>query len=147
MTITLAKRSDKKLLLKPKLEIQKEGLRYQKRVAKILKNTGCQIEVDPCFSYSRGGKEHFCFPDILVHEPKLDRIIVIEVKLSYTPQALTKLKSLYIPIVGQVFGQKAYPLVIVRSAVPGEIGFHSSLKNAIFSPNPVYLWPGYGPIT
>ena len=142
--ILLAKRCDPRPLPTPQTLVQKQGLRYERKVVRALKIRGCDLEHNPWFQKPDGS---FCCPDIIVYELNLGRAIVVEVKLTYTPEALEKLNLVYCPIVASVTGLKTKPLVIVKHSKGHMVKFQSSFWDTINFHPPVYLWPGIGPIT
>lgn len=140
-------------LPKPKTEIQKQGLRYEKRVIKQLKRHW-EVEHNPWFETQvQDDHPKFLCPDAIIWQQ--GQIIVLEVKLTYTPEALKKLKEKYVPAVEQTYeGSKVLPLVIAKNTppiagIPGENEFrvfHQSLKEALGHFWPVYFWSGRGPL-
>ncbi len=145
----VSKRIPPRILPTPTTNLQKQGLRYERKVVRALRSRGIHLEHNPWFEYY--GRV-YC-PDILVYELSLSRIIVIEVKLTYTPMALAKLKSIYCPMVKSATvleRYKIFPLVIcknITSNVLNDLFFNDSIHTAITSHHPVYLWPGFGPIS
>lgn len=139
----LAKRIPPRVLPPPTTEQQRQGLRYEKKVVRALKARNLTLEHNPWFEYLGG----VCCPDIIIYELSQNRVIVVEVKLTYTPEALVKLRTLYCPIVTEVTRLLTSPLLIIRRANNRRIEFQPSLWAVLNSPSPVYLWPGNGPIT
>jgi len=146
---TVSKRIPPQVLPPPTTEIQKQGLRYEKKVVKALKTRGCELEHNPWFSYNTS-----CYcPDIIIYELPLNRIIVVEVKLTYTPMALAKLRGLYCPMIKSattIERYKVFPLVICKNITPNvlnDLFFNDSIHSAVESHSPIYVWPGNGPIT
>lgn len=151
---------------RPGLEIQREGLRYEKKVqlalAKLGRAQGWTVEPNPWFRYkktSRSQKFSHCQPDALIHDLG-PHVVVVEIKLAATPLALEKLESLYVPIVASALGLPTKPLIITRSflawhraqpngyAFPDHgLSFTASLRETIDSLLPLYLWSGRGQIT
>jgi hypothetical protein len=110
-----------------------------------LRQRGFDLEHNPWFAAASG--EVFV-PDILIYELCLQRVIVVEVKLTYTPGALEKLNSLYCPIVGLVTGLKPRPMVITKTLrADGAEVAPKAFYQTLDSPLPVYQWLGHGPIT
>lgn len=119
------------------------GLRYERKVVKALTNSGCDIDHNPWYCYDG---DRYCCPDIVLYYLALDTAIIIEVKLTYTPEALKKLREVYVPVVSATIRQnKVYPLVIVKNLAPGMLS-HTNLKEALGSPWPIIQWRGTGRI-
>ncbi len=146
-----ARRIEKREMPKPKTEQQKAGLRYERNVVKALRNRGLDLEHNPWFEYwsrwskkSKLGAIGHCCPDIVVYELSQNRAIVIEVKLTYTPEALSKLRTLYCPVVECVTGLKSVPLVIFKNSVNDKRVFIGDFYAAVNSAIPFYQWLGRG---
>lgn len=138
----LAKRIPPRPLPKPTTLQQKQGLRYEKNVVKALRARGFDLEHNPWFEHTHG----VCCPDIIVYELSQNRAIVIEVKLTFVPEALDKLRTLYCPIVAEVTGLRALPAIIFKNGNASGIAFQPSFWQMLDTPSPIYLWPGHGPI-
>ena len=98
------------------------GLRYEKRVRAQLQRHVAEghftsLEHNPWFTFSDIYGASACSPDFLLWLAE-GRIIVAEVKLTWTPSAVAKLVELYLPVVGTALGVPTYPLVIVRNLTP-----------------------------
>jgi hypothetical protein len=98
------------------------GLRYERRFIKTLRETvgsKFQVEYQPWFFYVDGeGNRSACAPDILLHDDELCITYVIEVKYTWVPAALVKLKTLYCPVVSKALGCDTEPLVVVKRLTP-----------------------------
>lgn len=118
-------------------------------MVRALKARNFTLEHNPWFEYL--GRV-YC-PDIIIYELPFNRIIVVEVKLTYTPMALAKLKGIYCPMVKSATTlekYKIFPLVICKNITPNvlnDLFFNDSIHSAIESHSPIYVWPGNGPIT
>ena len=139
---SLTKRIPPRVLPLPQSELQKAGLRYERKVVRALRSRGFDLEHNPWFEYWNG----VCCPDIIVYELSKTRAIVIEVKNTYTPEALMKLHTVYCPVVAEVTKLITLPLVIIKNANSAGIEFQPTFYQTLDSPSPVYLWPGNGPI-
>lgn len=65
-------------------------------------------------------------------------IIVCEIKLTYTPNAIKKLRSLYLPIVSKYFGNRLIlPLIICKNLTPTAPPHSSSISQALKTPIPL----------
>lgn len=145
----IAFRTPPRDLPKPGEEIQKAGLRYERRVIRALRARGFDLEHNPWFGWKNDKEESgICCPDVIVHELNLNRALVVEIKLSATVLALEKVRDFYCPIVSSALFLKTLPLVITRSIAQMEKRETpiQTLWEAVDSDWPVYLWPGNGPI-
>jgi len=144
--IYFAKRIDPRPMPKPQTLQQKLGIRYEKKVVRALGATkGISLEHNPWYEYlTVEGSTGWCIPDALIQVNDLN--IVLEIKLTYTPEALEKLRNLYCPVVSLALGEAALPLVIIRNALPG-IKACLDLTEALYCPDPICQWLGRGPLT
>jgi len=113
------------------------GLRYERQVIKALKKQFPDLEHNPWFEYFGEGYDStkVCSPDALLFYKDNNDVIVVEIKYTYTPQALEKLTALYCPVVALATGRSPSPLVIYKIATPmTPIGF------------PCFQWRGNGPL-
>jgi len=132
-----------------------DGIRYERRLSRSLailaKEQGLILEYQPWFEYKTPVDiTNYCAPDFLLYEPNGTWVIVIDAKRSFYPQALDKLRTLYVPVVSKSFQRLAlvYPLMICRDLIPGcpkPIEFlHESITTPLTS---VYHWLGQGSLT
>ncbi len=131
------------------------GLRYERRVKRaLMKLTNdettplIELEHNPWFSYAKkdSGLSSVCAPDFLLYH-KDNFIIVIEVKLTYVNEAITKLQGLYCPIVETALNLPAKPLVITRHLIPSAPKPNAfTLSEAINNPPYLLQWLGHGGI-
>jgi len=123
---------------------QKLGLQYERRVVKTMRAQGLDIEHNPWFRYRREGVTGYAVPDVLIHLPGL--IVVAEIKLTYTPEALTKLQDLYCPIARSLFALDARPLVIVKNLTADVPSYWHNINEALGASFPIYQWLGHSRI-
>lgn len=141
--VLLAKRISPRSLPEPQTLQQKQGLRYERKVVKALQALGLDVEHNPWFEYWGG----VCCPDIVVYQLALNRAIVVEVKLTYTPVALVKLQTIYSTVVALVTGLKIYSLIITKNLVSfNDLYFSGDIESAIKLNPPVLQWLGRAPI-
>lgn len=78
------------------------GLQYERKFGEYLTAVwGDEVRLGPWFRYVEAGKARYCQPDALVVPADPERpIIILEVKLTYTPiKAARKMRNLYQPVV------------------------------------------------
>jgi hypothetical protein len=129
----------------------REGLRFERKVfselRKALPDKGFLVERNPWFRYRKpDGTEHFCSPDILVTVREDGYIAIVEVKLSWVPNVLDKVRNLYCPVVQRALDVPTKGLVIVKNSGPGAPQANSRFMFALMSANPFLVWRGDGPI-
>lgn len=118
------------------------GIRYENKIFKTLVASGDDVEHNPWFRYG----SRYCCPDIILYRLAQGIAIVIEVKLTYCPDAISKLKAVYLPVLSastQLYQFK--PLIIARNLIPG-VAPAPSLSEALNQPIPLIHWIGRGPI-
>ena len=115
---------------------------------------GFNLDHNPCFQYQLAHDPllRWCVPDALIHinaPQNFQGIIVTEVKLTYTPEALQKLLNLYCPVVSIALGVPVRPLVIFKNALRPNVEFKPCLDlyEAVHSSIPIFQWLGRGPLT
>jgi hypothetical protein len=113
-----AQRCPPQPLPKPTSESAKQGLRYERALVKALQKQGHQLEHNPWFVYNDHGMIQHCCPDILVYQHDSPEVFVVEVKLTYTPEAARKLIDTYCPIVAAATGWRVVPVIVYRNATP-----------------------------
>lgn len=129
----------------------REGLRFQKKVDKALRSVltapGFTIETTPWFRYRMDdGLDYSCSPDILITDREEGFIAIVEVKLSWVPNVLEKLRRVYCPVVQEVLKLPTKPLVIAKNSSPDAPIANSRLMFALMSATPFLLWRGDSPI-
>ena|ERR1700735_131891 len=127
------------------------GLSYQRKVNRALEVTakaiGAQYEAEPWFQFTDGHGRGQAVPDGLFHFA--DLTLVIEIKYTFTIDALVKLRGLYLPVVGATTLMRLRPLIICRSLTPDAIPTVLDIRQACALSGahcPTLLWRGTGPI-
>lgn len=124
------------------------GLRYERHVRDALgvwaKANDAKVEHNPWFSYIDKNGYGVCVPDLLLIFD--DQVIVIEVKLTYVHEAITKLNGLYLPVVAKATGLKPLPLVIVKNLTLGSPQARDRLSAAICMTPPLMQYLGHSRI-
>lgn len=125
---------------------QKQGIRYEKRVVKALATyaleSGYSFQAGPWFTFRDDEGEGLCVPDAAISTPA--QILLVEVKLTYTPAAFTKLSLLYAPVVSRALQRPCSLLIICKHMSPGAPHGAYGLKEALCGREPVMQWLGYG---
>jgi|SRR5215467_12098502 len=126
------------------------GLRYERRLLKeitsLFKYRDFEIEHNPWFFYTLDDNSTgACSPDILLHDNELGLTWVIEVKYTWIPDAIQKLRDLYCPVVELALSRITEPLVVVKRLTPDS----PTPKLGLLLPSDVKLfqWSETGPIT
>ncbi len=125
------------------------GISFEKKFFEKLKQVigekdELTIRHNQWFRYKDYSGEKTCVPDILLFQNK--SIIVMEVKQTFVPNAIIKLRDLYCPVVSKAWGIPCRPLVVCRHLTPGGPVAHSRITFAVQSEYPLYQWTGIGPI-
>lgn len=125
----------------------KIGLRYERLVWKALEAVSefAHVEHNPWFSFTDMNGFGSCCPDFLVWHQRYG-IIIIEVKLTWVPEALPKLQELYMPVVGLALNTVTAPLVICRTLIPQAPKASFSVEDALRGESPLLHWLGHGRI-
>ena len=132
-----------------------KGLAYERKVARELTQVanilGGNCEHNPWFEYrsNKSDKWACVVPDCIVSLGSI--VYVIEVKLTYVPEAKEKLDKVYIPIVRAGLCAmpyvKVFAVVIVRNLSPDARPRISRLADANGANSiPVLQWLGHGSI-
>lgn len=137
-------------------QLQRNGLRYQKKVTQALtslaKRRGLQLTAEPWFEFfDRNGRGQIVPDAILTFG---DQTIVIEIKTTFVPVAITKLEGLYVPLITmaepfRVFGsRRIHSLVICKHITPDAPHLIERLSETFrhHALTPVLQWLGHGPI-
>lgn len=126
------------------------GLLYERKAAKMLKTVipkSMTIEHGPWFYYTASeGVSGACQPDILIHDNDFGYIIVVEIKNTWVPGAIMKLRALYCPVVAKALGRPTKPLVLVKNLTPDSPRPQPTLSFGLVANNPLIQWLGQGTI-
>jgi hypothetical protein len=132
---------------------QRAGLTYQRKVTTALRALApkrIDIKPTPWFTYcdtiDGENKWAICSPDILLIDQQFEYIIVIEIKLTFTPLAFQKLHDLYCPVVSKALIWPTHPLVICKRLGASDPLPRLTLLSALGSKEPLITWLGQGPI-
>lgn len=93
--------------------IQLEGIRYEGKVAKNLPEGFLH---NPWFHFSDANGPGWASPDFLV-PPGVwcARPVLVEVKLTDTPRAITQLSELYVPLAFNLYGILPKSIIVVKN--------------------------------
>lgn len=125
--------------------VKAKGLRFERLVAKAMPGA----THGPWFEYGDANGKGWCSPDLLLEFP--ERVVVVEVKLTDTPDAIGQLAGLYLPVVAKALAKPAYGIIIARNLTTqtdrGRL--RPSLGAALRvagSAIPIVQWLGRGPL-
>ena len=117
---------------------------------KMLKETlpkSMKLDHGPCFYYAASeGVSGACQPDVLIHDEEFGYTIVVEIKNTWVPGAILKLKALYCPVVSRALTRPTKPLVLVKNLTPDSPRPQTTLSFGLIAPNPLLQWLGRGTI-
>ncbi|MGH9918756.1 MAG: hypothetical protein ACRD6W_07810 [Nitrososphaerales archaeon] len=132
----------------PQTLAQKQGLRYERHVVaelrRLMPGQVSKLEHNPWFGFTDRYGTGECCPDILLWVP--EGVVIVEVKLTYVPDALPKLFDLYCPVVSIALDELVHPLLICRNVTPDSPQPVMSLKKALDGDDNVLQWLGHGHI-
>ena len=142
-------------LPKPQTISQKTGIRYEnalfKRLQFLANTIDGEVEHNPWFEYYDDENELRCaVPDFIFAKGSFT--LVIECKLTFVPEAVTKLRELYVPLVEKISRRVprtiVKPLVVCKTMSPLAEALPYVYKfSEIFSRDltntPVYQWLGH----
>lgn len=121
------------------------GLRYEKKVQKSLAlRRGLTVETNPWFSFVDANGAGLCSPDAIVFDNENALTMIVEVKLRYTPAAIAKLRTLYIPVVRKALALQVdpLPLVVCKHMIPDGPRAGFDVREALSLRPPVLQWLG-----
>ena len=128
---------------------QAAGIRFEKkkvqpRLDVLAKSLGAKVEHNPWFQYNDENGPHACSPDsIFIFE---DSVIVIEIKVTWIPVAISKLRNLYLPVVSRILRpERLGGIVLCKNLTPETPAptLTQNLSSAIKMPFiiPTLHWP------
>lgn len=113
-------------------KVQKDGLRYEKRVQIYLESL-CRANEEfaclcnPWIIFGRKGDSptvlNLCQPDCLVINRSARRIIIVEAKLSHTPDSWRQIRQLYEPVVKKIFPAFSFSFLEICKWFDPHIGY------------------------
>ena len=92
--------------------VKAKGLRYERSLAKALPDAAH----GQWFEFEDATGHHFCQPDLLHRTSR--GVLILEVKLSWTPEARQQLDFLYIPVVSKALSVPVFGLVVCKNLRP-----------------------------
>lgn len=125
------------------------GLQYERRVGRELKRQVAlrnltAVDLNPWFFFSDTYGSGNCSPDIVLLAQ--GQICVVEIKLTWIPEALTKLQLLYCPVVSFAMQKPVNGLVICKNLTPKAPPAALTLSEALSQPGGLLHWPNIGHI-
>ena len=143
------KQTEIRQLPKPTTVYQKAGLRYERKVRDELKYlchlNNASLEYNPWFRFFDFYGAGDCVPDMLIHLPN-GMTVIVEVKLTFTNEAIPKLRDLYAPVVELALNRPAAILVIARNLTTTAPRPRKSILNSDITKSPLIQWLGHGHI-
>jgi len=142
--VKYAAQTSPRVLPKPNIPHLRKGVLYEIRFCETLSQTlptSFEIKFNQWFEYKRSYAREVsvCCPDILIFDRDQNKCIVVEVKLTYTPQAREKLDMLYCPVVRMALGLPTLGLVVVKNLLPNcprpALRFGLALEQGLFQWN------------
>lgn len=152
MFVQFAERTRARELPRPNTVEARAGLSYEKKFVSALQDSTqrikawLEIEHNPWFSYKVLNETRICCPDVIAFDIENQFAIVIEVKQTFVPNAMEKLRDLYCPVVSRALKIPTKPLVICRSLTPEAPNPSSRIAFALTGEYPLYQWLGTGPV-
>jgi hypothetical protein len=137
---------------------QREGLAYERKFVSALSDalisagTSFDLAHNPWFVFEGKMGRAYCVPDLIlsIHDgPYKDRTFVIEVKLTYTAEAIEKLENIYCPVVAHALNESAIPVVVCKHGakiMPHRAWptFYGAVQSSELEPYPfpIFQWLG-----
>jgi len=88
------------------------GLRYERSVAKAIPGA----VHGPWFRYADQTGSHWCQPDFYKLLP--EAVLVLEAKLTWTPNGHQQIFQLYSPVLGKFFNRPVHGIVVCKNLTP-----------------------------
>lgn len=145
-----AERCSARPLPRVRNRIRRLGIAYENNVKKELVKTAkandLMIESQPWFAFVDKWGRGQAVPDFVILVDGF--ALIIEVKLSFVPTAIDKLRYFYAPVVGMALGRETRQLIICKNLIPGVLGVVRSLRSALdlTASVPTLQWLGRGEI-
>ena len=146
----VAARCQPRTFPRPSSVAARMGVSYEKKVHRALtataKRIGAVFEPSPWFKFIDGFGQGQAALDGLFHVD--GKTLVIEVKYTFTIDAVIKLRGLYLPVLGATLKTKLFPLIIVKNLTPNAMATVLKLSDALLlnAHVPTLQWLGHGPI-
>lgn len=119
------------------------GLSYENSVFKNLRKNHPELNIqhNPFYEYQfRGNRPCWCSPDLVIDLGNL--VVIIEVKLTWVPDAANKLRNIYCPVVRRVLQKPAIGVVVCKNLVENAPREVSSISDALATgADCVVYWP------
>lgn len=114
---------------RPRAAAKLAGLRYERAAAQALEGLAVH---GPWFHFEDAKGEGWCQPDLIFPCKALGAAFILEVKLSWVPEAEPKLQGLYLPVVAKALKCKTFGVVLCKNLSPATPGaVHSNLDAAL----------------
>ena len=120
------------------------GLAFEKALSREFPNASS----GPWYQFRDLNGDGWCQPDLVLFGTK--SLLVIECKLTWTPEAESQLRDLYVPVLELAHGQKPRALIVCRhlTRLSPQVQVHGDLRSALGSPHkyPILHWLGKSPL-
>ena len=123
------------------------GLQYERALAKRLPFA----QHGPWFEYWDAAGRGLCQPDFLMETP-LGQIVILEVKYTWTPEAILQIERLYKPVVELALGKPCVGVTVCKRLLPAMAGMTitgdiwEAIAVARKGQRPVFQWLGKSPV-
>lgn len=131
----------------PRNPLARRGLAFERNAARTL-SRHIPVLANPWIVFEDSTGRHFAQPDLLLW-PDSSRIILVEVKLSFTLRAISQLLDLYVPLLERLVSRGTEICPVVLSRNPGPLGGQAlatmrTLQD--FAPLARLFWDGRTPL-
>lgn len=129
--------------------MRRKGVKYEERAQEYLADLyGDAYVPSPWFQYQNADedKARYCQPDGLLFESRLQKVVIVEVKLRHTSKAWWQLRRKYGPLLHQVFPwmEVAYVELVqwydVDTAFPEAVHLRPRISQARSNEIQVTIW-------
>ena len=120
------------------------GLAFQRRLGKALLASVFPVHSGPWIRFKDASGVHFAQPDFLLW-PASPSPVVVEVKLTFCPEAFAQLSFLYVPLLEKLLCREVRPIVVCKNLGSFQGRVHSLAKArelADLCPRGVFFWNG-----
>lgn len=125
------------------------GLRYEKKVVLAISESittpKIRLEHNPWFRFVDSSRSGYASPDILLFCGSF--MVIVEIKYTFTVEALRKVRRFYEPIVRGVYQLPAIPMIVARNLTPEAPKPNYTIHAALGETGHLLHWMGEGKIS